>query len=122
MIAMAPCATPRCAGAPLNGEGRAWGGHRPSPNGATASRVDGLQALNEMLIIAGGILIAGAIAFVFFLGWTLTTARFASVLLRLLGLLLMAAVGALAFWLVFMRTGVLSWGDIVSIVGDHAQP
>jgi hypothetical protein len=81
-----------------------------------------MQDLNEMLIIAGGILIAGAIAFVFFLGWTLTTARFASVLLRLIGLLLMAGIAALAFWLIFMRTGVVSWGEVVATFGGYAAP
>jgi hypothetical protein len=81
-----------------------------------------MTELNEMLTIAGGILIAGAIAFAFFLGWTLTSARFASILLRLIGLILMAGIAALAFWLVFIRTGVLTWSEIVSLVPGFSQP
>jgi hypothetical protein len=92
------------------------------PRKMNAQASNAMTELNQMLTIAGGILIAGAIAFIFFLGWTLTTARFSTILLRLIGLILMAAIAALAFWLVFMRTGVLTWSEMLSMAPGFPQP
>ena len=103
-----------------------WGGPplagRRMARGTNAQASNAMAELNEMLIIAGGILIAGAIAFAFFLGWTLTTARFSTILLRLIGLILMAGIAALAFWLVFMRTGVITWSEMLSMAPGFSQP
>ena len=90
------------------------GAGRPSPDFANDPGPV-VQELNEMLTIAGGVLIAGAIGFGFYLGWTLTTARFASWLLRFLGFLMMIATVALSFWLVFVRTAVVPWHDLVNL-------
>jgi hypothetical protein len=78
-----------------------------------------MQELNQMLTIAGGLIIAGAIGLVFSLGWGLTTAsdRYSSRWFqRFFGFLLIIATVALSFWIVFIRTGVLSWGDLAELL------
>jgi hypothetical protein len=75
-----------------------------------------MQELDQMLTIAGGVIIAGAIGLVFSLGWGLVAAsdRYSSRWLqRLFGALVVISALAVAFWIVFIRTGVLSWNDVV---------
>ena len=80
-----------------------------------------MQELNQMLTIAGGVIIAGVIAFAFSLGWTLTfSSRSAPWRLRffgfLFGFLILIATSVLSLWIVFIRTGVLSWNDLASLL------
>ena len=77
-----------------------------------------MQTLNQMLTIAGGVIIAGAIGLVFSFGWGLTTVsdRYSSRWMqRFFGLLLLLATIAVSFWIVFVRTGVVSWNDAVNL-------
>jgi glucan phosphoethanolaminetransferase (alkaline phosphatase superfamily) len=81
-----------------------------------------MQELNQMLTIAGGVIIAGAIALVFSIGWRLTTAsdRYSSRWVqRLFGVLILIATLAASFWIVFIRTGVPSWGDVAHLLPPH---
>jgi hypothetical protein len=80
-----------------------------------------MQEINQMLTIAGGVIIAGVIAFAFSLGWTLTfdsrSAPWWLYFFRFFsGLLMLIATGVLSFWIVFIRTGVLSWHDLASLL------
>ena len=78
-----------------------------------------MQQLNQMLTIAGGLIIAGSIGLVFSLGWALTTAsdRYSSRWFqRFFGFLLILATVALSFWIVFIRTGALSWNDLAAFL------
>jgi hypothetical protein len=78
-----------------------------------------MQQLNQMLTIAGGVIIAGAIGLVFSLGWGLAAAsdRYSSRWLqRLFGVLVVISALAVAFWIVFIRTGALSWNDVVRLL------
>jgi hypothetical protein len=78
-----------------------------------------MQELNQMLTIAGGVIIAGAIGLVFSLGWELATAsdRYASRWAqRLLGIAIVLSMLAASFWIVFIRTGIISWYDLVQLL------
>ena len=75
-----------------------------------------------MLTIAGGLLIAGAIGLVFSLGWALATAsdRYTSRWVqRLFGILIVISTWAASFWIVFIRSGVLSWDDLAHLLPPH---
>lgn len=75
--------------------------------------------LDQMLTIAGGVIIAGAIGFVFSLGWALATTSdgySSRWLQRLFGILIVISALAASFWIVLIRTGVLSWDDLAHLL------
>ena len=78
-----------------------------------------MQELNQMLTIAGGLIIAGAIGLVFSLGWELATAsdRYASRWAqRLFGIVIVISTVAASFWIVFIRTDVVSWYELAHLL------
>ena len=78
-----------------------------------------MRELDQMLTIAGGLIIAGAIGLLFSFGWSLLTAsdrysaRWAQ---RLFGTVIVISALAAAFWIVFIRTGAVSWDDLVRLL------
>jgi hypothetical protein len=72
-----------------------------------------------MLTIAGGLIIAGAIGLLFSFGWSLLTAsdrysaRWAQ---RLFGTVTVISTLAAAFWIVFIRSGVVSVDELKGLL------
>lgn len=74
-----------------------------------------MRELDQMLTIAGGLIIAGSIGLLFSFGWSLLTtsdrysARWAQ---RLFGILIVISTLAASFWIIFIRSGVVSWDEL----------
>jgi hypothetical protein len=72
-----------------------------------------------MLTIAGGLIIAGAIGLPFWFGWSLLTAsdrysaRWAQ---RLFGTIIVISALVAAFWIVFIRSGVMSVDELKELL------
>lgn len=78
-----------------------------------------MRELDQMLTIAGGLIIAGAIGLLFSFGWSLLTAsdrysaRWAQ---RLFGTIIVLTALVAAFWIVFIRTGVMSVDELKELL------
>ena len=78
-----------------------------------------MRELDQMLTIAGGLIIAGAIGLLFSFGWSLLTAsdrysgRWAQ---RLFGTVIVISALAAAFWIVFIRSGLISVDELKELL------
>lgn len=78
-----------------------------------------MRELDGMLTIAGGLIIAGAIGLLFSFGWSLLTAsdrysaRWAQ---RLFGTIIVISALVAAFWIVFIRSGVMSVDELKELL------
>ena len=78
-----------------------------------------MRELDQMLTIAGGLIIAGAIGLLFSFGWSLLTAsdrysaRWAQ---RLFGTIIVISALVAAFWIVFIRSGVMSVDELKELL------
>jgi NADH:ubiquinone oxidoreductase subunit 6 (subunit J) len=78
-----------------------------------------VRELDQMLTVAGGLIIAGTIGMLFSFGWSLLTsedrysARWAQ---RLFGTVIVLTALVAAFWIVFIRSGVISMDELKELL------